>query len=489
MTAGYPIANSGPLDPAPKRGVFGLGRRYRDGSDVPKADAHQVLVYRVNGDYLLDRARLGLSDEQVVNATHVSVVDMRRAAPILVELPIPSRDASDFTMRVTFICTVTDPLTVVREGIDAATILAAYLKSHHRIFELGLDFVVGDINDVRRNVNAQVTAYVTVKPPIIPGLSATMASVEVLTPQELVKVEEDSRALRRTHRLEAERQRLDQTFETGTELRNQELQDLRSRYQRDTEYEQLQHDQLITTERQRHGHFLEAERGEFRRRELGKAMEMLREDPKEALQKAYLAGQLDAYLTGQSDAAEFGEQFRAERDRDRALEAAQEDRDQEHRLQRKREKREDRLRAVEWEREDRMQAIAAEREDKRWAHEDEQHRSELDRQDQLQKLLWQRDDMLRRETEGRKDNWRRLELNLEVLKVLASRGHADMVNLPIERIVDELAPGSKAEQATDAPSALAGADEDGPPSPADREPDPETEPEPDADVREEDDAG
>lgn len=121
MIQNYPITGGGPLEPAPKRGFLGLGRRYRDGSEVPKADAHQVLVYRVDGDYLVDRGRLGSSDEQVVNATHVSVVDMRRSAQVVVELPIPSRDASDFMMRVTFACTVTDPLVVVREGINAAS--------------------------------------------------------------------------------------------------------------------------------------------------------------------------------------------------------------------------------------------------------------------------------------------------------------------------------------------------------------------------------
>ena len=116
----YPIIKSGSLEPSPRRGLLGLGRRYRDGSEVPKADAHHVLVYRVNGDYLVDRGRLRLDDEQVLNATFVSVVDMRLGAPVVVEIPVPSRDASQFTMRVTFGCTVKDPLAVVRNGIEVA---------------------------------------------------------------------------------------------------------------------------------------------------------------------------------------------------------------------------------------------------------------------------------------------------------------------------------------------------------------------------------
>lgn len=445
MSGGYPITGGGPLEPAPRRGFLGLGRRYRDGGEVPKADAHQVLVYRVDGDYLVDRGRLGPSDEQVVNATHVSVVDMRRSAQVVVELPIPSRDASVFTMRVTFACTVTDPLVVVREGINAASVLAAYLKSHRRIFELGLDYAVGDINDVRRDVNAQVMAYVTVKPPAIPGLGVLMASVEVLTPQELIKLEENSRAQRHSHRLENEQRQLQHRPETGGERESQELADLRASYQRDTEYEQPRHDQLASTERQRHDQFLEAERSEFRRRELNMALEMLGDDPRAALERAYYAGQLDAYLAGRSDQERFGDQFRADRDQERALEAAQEERHEQRELEAAREEREDRRQAAQWKRGKRLKEIEADREDRRLAHGGEQRRSDQERDERLQRLLWEREDMLRRESDQRDDRKRRLEINLEVLKILASRGHVDMVNLDVDRLVDELAPPARAE--------------------------------------------
>ena len=502
MTSRYPITGGGPLDPAPKRGVFGWGRRFRDGGEVPKADAHQVLVYRVGGDYLVDRGQRGLGDEQVVNATHVSVVDMRRSAPVVVELPIPSRDASVFTMRVTFACTVTDPMMVVREGIDATSILMSYLKSHRRIFELGLGYAVEDINDVRRDVNAQVMAYVTVKPPAIPGMAVSMASVEVLTPQELIKLEQDSRAQRHSHRLENEQRRLRHRLETSGELESQELADLRARYQRDSEYEKLRHDQLLGTERQRHEQFLEAERSEFRRRELTMAMEMLSDNPKQALETAYYAGQLDAFLTGQADSDSFGEQFRADREQERALESAKVEREQQREIEQAREERGDRREAVQWKREKRLKEMDADREDRRLQFQEQRRRSDEAREERLQQLLWEREDMLRRESVNREDNKRRLEVNLEVLKVLASRGHADMVNINIDRLVDELAParqeitgdtssaGEPADSFAGAPSDAGAGDSPEPPS-AGRHAMPMSDSgsDRDADVREEDDAG
>ena len=69
--------------------------------------------------------------------------------------------------------------------------------------------------------------------------------------------------------------------------------------------------------------------------------------------------------------------------------------------------------------------------------------------------------------------------------MLDGRGHADMVNLNIDRIIDQLAPGTKAEEVTvaarvalapaDAPS-----DADSVAESADQAPDIEVVPEPDA---------
>src|SRR5262249_28234213 len=160
---------------------------------------------------------------------------------------------------------------------------------------------------------------------------------------------------------------------------SQELADLRSKYQHETEYDQLQHDQLLSTDRQRHEQFLEAERSEFRRREMTMAVEMLSDDPNAALQKAYYAGQLNAFLTGRTDAADFGAQFRADRDQQRELGAAQEERDHELALEEAREERQDRRQAAQRKHEKRLREIEADREERRLRQQEQQRNLELNR--------------------------------------------------------------------------------------------------------------
>ena len=92
--------------------------------DLPRPDAHHELVYRVSGRYVLDRTVCRGNDDRVMNATHVSLVDTRRNAPVTVGFWIPSGDAASFEVTVTFICTVTDAVAVVRDGVDAQETLS-----------------------------------------------------------------------------------------------------------------------------------------------------------------------------------------------------------------------------------------------------------------------------------------------------------------------------------------------------------------------------
>ncbi|MGW4057194.1 hypothetical protein ACWEGE_02885 [Amycolatopsis sp. NPDC004747] len=208
MTESYPIVEQRSLDPAQVKGKFFGREEYREHGELPRPNAHQVFVYRVDGEYVLDSAQRRLDEEQVVNATHVSLVDLTRDAEVIVELAIPGAEAEDFTMRVTFVCTVTNPVSVVREGRgDAQTLLRAYLKSHHRFFELGLKYRLDEINEVRRDVNAQVKAFTTVKPPVISGIAVELRSVEVLTPDEVRRLMGNRRSLEYQHELDTAQQR------------------------------------------------------------------------------------------------------------------------------------------------------------------------------------------------------------------------------------------------------------------------------------------
>src|SRR5262245_5392003 len=114
----YPIVIGRGLDEARRRGPLGIRSARREVDEMIRPDAgHHVLVYKVDNDYVLDNGGRSGRDEQVVRASHVSVVDMRREAPVVVEFPVPSKDSAEFTVRVTFGCTVTDPITIVRDGI------------------------------------------------------------------------------------------------------------------------------------------------------------------------------------------------------------------------------------------------------------------------------------------------------------------------------------------------------------------------------------
>lgn len=387
MSEPYPVIEQRSLDLSHKRGFLGLGRRYREGDELPKPNAHHVLVYRVGGQYILDNAELPLDADQVTDASHVSLVDITRDFPVMVQLDIPSAEASYFTMQVTFVCTVTDPVTVVRAGLrDAQTTLRAYLKSHHKIFELGLDYQVKQINEVRRDVNAQVKAFTTIKPPVIAGISIEMASVEVLTPDELVAFEKSRRDLRRDHTLIAERQHYDHTLE----------------------FDQARHGQRMSADALRHEQTMEADKRGFERHELGKLMDMVGDDPVRALHLAYAAGQLSP--------KELSDHLSAEQRRRQELDRA------------------DRLSQLEREREDRMLELERDHEDKRWARENELRIIAARREDALRTQQWQRED----ETFAREDQHRRLEVNLEVIRELAKRGHLDTANLNVERVVTEM---------------------------------------------------
>ncbi|WP_424527975.1 hypothetical protein ACOZ38_00855 [Sphaerisporangium viridialbum] len=190
MTMPYPITEEKSLGRTDRSGKWSLRRPRRAEGEVPRVKGDQVRVFLADGKYTVDHGRRQDDDDLVVRATYVAVVDMSRNHEVWIELAIPSADAKEFTVRVTFLCTVTDPVVVVRDGQgDAGRALLGYVRSHHRLFQLGLNHRVAEINMVRLNVQTQIEAYVQLKPPLIPGISAALASVEVLTPEELVALQ------------------------------------------------------------------------------------------------------------------------------------------------------------------------------------------------------------------------------------------------------------------------------------------------------------
>ncbi|QUQ69492.1 hypothetical protein [Kutzneria sp. CA-103260] len=427
MAQAYPIVEQRSLGAARKRGPFGWGRQTRDEGELLKPNAHETLVYRVNGQYVVDNARRGLGHEQVVEASHMSLVDMSRDMPVMVRLEIPSCEASPFTVQVTFLCTVNDPVVVVREGLsDAENVLGGYLRRHQRIFELGQDYRIDQINDVRRDVNAQITAFTVVDPPIEPGMLIKTAGVEVLTPDELVEFERRRRQQRQENTIASERIRLEHSLDTERERNAHHLNDVRQRNTNDLEDARQQHEHerdyreqqqtfLSEADAQRHNQMLAAERGEFERAQFREVMELIGSDPVQAVQLAYANGTLNP--------TEFAEQLRFYQERELSLEEAQQVRD-----------REDRLALQKQEREDRLLELAAQREERALAREDRRIVAEAEREDRRRERQWHRDDRLRLEKSNREDQQQRVKTNLEMLQKLIERGSFDNLAINLEKV-------------------------------------------------------
>lgn len=200
----YPIVTERDLPAVLKRGAFGLGRRARPSSDIPSALAGQVRVYRVGSEYVLDRGQLRPESEEVVDATHVSVVDTRTNRTIPVNMSLASTEGRDFTAVVSFACTVNEAITVVRDGtVNAQEHLLSHIKSHRALFELGSKRTFDEIDFVRRDVHAEVTAFITVVPPEIEGMTVRLLGIEVLTPEEWAKTAAEIAAENREQKLAA----------------------------------------------------------------------------------------------------------------------------------------------------------------------------------------------------------------------------------------------------------------------------------------------
>ncbi|MEU7478621.1 hypothetical protein AB0A63_21725 [Lentzea sp. NPDC042327] len=165
-----------------------------------------VLVFEVGGRYeaFTERRHLTGAEEAVLEAVTVSVVDMGPRL-VTVELPIPSSNpGNDFYVRVRFVCAVTNPETVVaRRLTNVAAVLSEHLRRDRKLLELGVGRDIDQLNEVRSQAHARVTAYCTLEPPRIPGLTADLSTVDVLTPGELRSHGKKVQALSWEQQLEA----------------------------------------------------------------------------------------------------------------------------------------------------------------------------------------------------------------------------------------------------------------------------------------------
>ncbi len=420
----YPIVADRVLEPVPTRRFF--GRPQRGPGEVPVPSTGHLLVYRTRGEHVLDDKAMPLDSPKVVDASHVSVVDATRDTEVVVQLTIPSLDASYFTLRVTFLCTVEDPVAVVRAGwTDAESLLTGYLRGHQRIFEVGLDFGIDRINDVRRKINAQVRAYVTLSPPEFTGLAVDLASVEVNTPEELVKFQGALREEHQKHTVDTER------------LQNtQRRSDIEQSHKQSQEVEEDVHTRRRESARREHA--LDA-------------VERTTEtagDPQRALALAYAAGEMTAKdyweavnqlrqqeITQDREDWRVRDEHRREQDKVR-WEAERADQAQDAELKREelRLKYEAEMRRLEIEAEHRRREHETHLKELDFGHDQARTKWEAERADQVRTAEWERENrQLDREATVKE-----IEAKLDVIRELAKHGHLDTVNLRLDRFVNDM---------------------------------------------------
>jgi hypothetical protein len=266
----YPIISQKSLPKASRRGPMGLVSPRRESSELPLPNPHEAVVYKTAGSYVVDDGRSRTSDDHVVNATNISVVDMRQDAPVTVTATIPSAGATEFVVQVTFLCTVKKPEEVVEAGLaDIAAALTNYLIQHQPLFHLGEDYQLDQITAVRHNVASEVKAYVNVRQARFRGLEVKLGSVQVMTPDELRSKQREgeleglltSDQQRREHLLaqqkadlEEARLRNEEEFELERRRHEQKLAQMRQQrtqmeedFQQQLTQQKLAHDQVIRT--------------------------------------------------------------------------------------------------------------------------------------------------------------------------------------------------------------------------------------------------
>lgn len=410
--AGYPVVRTEFLKDAPSRGLLGLGRKRRDADELPRAGAHEIWVYRVDGHYVVSRGDLGRDDESVVRADCVSLVNVSRGVPVTVEMTIPSAEASDFTMRITFACTVTDPAVVVRENVQAAEMISAYLQRDSKLGHLALNLRMGDLNRLRREATGRIRAYAEVKPPDVHGLDLRFLGVEVLTPPDLEQFEKLRREAEAEARLKRQRVGYSRVDEIDAERHSQSLAGQRRGGKHAAEKEDQEHDEERTLRAQRHTQRLQAEQLEFARREVEYAFDAFGGDPLKALIFAQAKGEIDAKDLAErmvADQRDVTDYTRRQGDLDRE---------------------DDRTKAT-WAQEEKAKTLAAALDERR---EDSTHRRLME----VEEKRAGRDDAREIRRESREDRHKQLDMQLDVLRELAKRGHLDMINVQVDRLVSDI---------------------------------------------------
>ncbi|MFE2064939.1 hypothetical protein ACFXDH_21505 [Streptomyces sp. NPDC059467] len=434
-TPSYPVVSTKTLHPPVATGWRALGTPRREAKDLPRLDGHQVAVYRTRGALVEDHGGLDLRSETAVSATSVTVVDKRRNVPVEAMVTVPAADSTDFAVRARFLCTVVDAVTLVREGhADAAAALAAYLQACHGLAEqcLGHD-ASSRIAEARRQVAARVTAFSVAEPPRLPGMTAELVGVELLTPTQLREFHQKLDELDR-------RRKQDEVEQAVAHERN-----VREReHQQQLELMTKQHEEELARREQEATLRLDEQRQAYEREQ--EALDAARAERmgwREALLSAFRRKELTAEQLAERLSAAEREVREAEERRDEKEWALLEKISEVRREELKREiERFDRR--FELQRLEKVRELEVRR-DERLKQSKEQ------RDDLLRHEGQQREDLLRKEREKRIRADREQEMYFELYKKLIQEGHTATTPIDMPALLERIIAKGNQEPGSDDP--------------------------------------
>ncbi|MFL6109881.1 MAG: hypothetical protein ACJ786_00790 [Catenulispora sp.] len=411
----YPLVSQQSFGPAQSRGTL-LRRPTRDVGDLPALAPHEVRVFRVGERYVEEHGLAGVRDETVVRASSVTVVDCRKRVPVVAELAIPSSGVGVFTLRVTFLCTVRDATVVVRDGVtDAGALLQGYIREIPGLNEEGSDLPTTQAAQVRRKVEARLTAFLEMRPPALSGLEISLSVVEVLSPEELQQLLHE----REQAELERERDR----FRGELERERREAAQIRTvqdeRHRQDLERMRTEYEQLLTAKQQQHDLVLKARQNDFVRGETAQDLGQFGRDP----MAAYTA----AYHNGALDAGQYADQVRLNQDRE--VDRNRYDQDRQREDWHYRTEREDRFKEFEYlKTRSEVEAVRAE-ENRRW---------ELKFIEEQRRLSEEREDQLSEREHNRVWRQQVLQIQDSLLRLAISRGAGDELPVDIGELIRQI---------------------------------------------------
>lgn len=332
----YPIVQTITLSAPERRRIFG---DRRNPGEVPHAGPNEVLVVTVNGQSTVLQAKhFRGNEDEIIEATAISVVDISDPRIVSIELTLPSASPSDdFKLTVGFECRVTNAAEVVKRGVtDLHARLENYLSSYPEISNIGQDYNIGQLAQVRREVAATLQPVADLDPLTVPGMKVAMKSWRVTASVDHIEFSQSHVSIERETKLaqlrrEAEARKVYAQAQASKILRD-EFGDVGA----DKEYETSLRENMTPAEAAQRVADRAANREETR-------YQRAREIRQEQLQDARDQTQWEHHMTEVEGQRDHDVQLRVldgkDKDRDRAhevnlrsLESSARDRDREHEI-------------------------------------------------------------------------------------------------------------------------------------------------------------